>query len=92
MWILLYKKLRLFTVLAFYVKLIIQTIKDIFYFLIFVVIIIAAFATSFLIIDSYYTTLQGKTYTPLLAKITESPFLDAMAYSYLLTLGNFTFD
>jgi hypothetical protein len=95
LWLILMYWMRLFSQTGFYVKLILQTIVDLKYFLLFFGIIICMFASSVVIIDSYYTEeakiVGNEEYEPLSQSYTSGKITDAFVSQYLLGLGEFDF-
>jgi hypothetical protein len=56
LWVMLYRWMRLFPETAFFVKLISSTIIDMKIFILFIIVVICAFACQAMIFDRYYTT------------------------------------
>ena len=78
--------MRLFSATAKYVKLIVQTIADLEYFLVMVSIIILAFSTFFLIIN-YNALIYNLDYIP---DYGLSSFIDSAVSSYFIAGGEFS--
>lgn len=84
--------MRLLPSMAFYVKMIMETIKDLRQFVVFFFLCITTFACATFILDQYQEDLYKNTdhdYNNVMAKQTASPLTDAWINNYLLGLGDF---
>lgn len=82
MWFKTFYWMRLFAPTAFYVKLIIETVWDIRYFLILFVFILATFGNALMVLN------EGRG-EPMYSNTYQVEFFDAMMNQYMLSLGEF---
>ena len=82
MWVKTFYWMRLFSNTSFYIRLIMETLKDIKYFLILFIFIMMCFGNALLVMN------QGRS-SHVYSKVFNVPFLDSMLNQYILTIGDY---
>jgi hypothetical protein len=90
-WFNFYYQLRSYPRVAFYVSLLMETVKDLALFLGFYIMIIITFATIILVLDQYYKELinEGLDYTELIKPSSGHHVFDAILMMWSLGIGEF---